>query len=86
MQKMMGNHAEDWRAIIDKLPQPPLQFWIDFGKFIAATQSGDDSDARWEKLVKWAEILMCRYNNTLANNMVLKYLDCLGSQSRNATT
>lgn len=67
-----------WKKEIDNLPQPPLQFWIDFGKFIAATQSGNDSDARWEKLVRWAEILTNRYNNTLANTIVLKYLDCLG--------
>lgn len=70
-----------WKKEIDKLPQPPLQFWIDFGKFIAATHDGDDSDSRWEKLVKWADILMGRYNNTLANRVVMKYLDCLGNET-----
>ena len=82
MVKMMEQTKTDWRAIIDNLQQPPLQFWIDFGKFIAATQKGDDSDARWEKLVYWAGILMGRYNNSLANHIVLKYLDCLGKQDR----
>ena len=83
MERMMQQDKIDWRAIIDKLPQPPLQFWIDFGKFIAATQGGDDTDARWEKLVYWAGILMGRYNNSLANHIVLKYLDCLGKQDNN---
>ena len=78
MVKSMEQEEKNWRAIIDKLQQPPLQFWIDFGKFIAATHEGNDSDERWEKLVRWADILMCRYNNSLANTVILKYLDCLG--------
>ena len=74
----MSQDGNNWRAIIDKLQQPPLQFWIDFGKFIAATHEGDDSDERWSRLVRWADILAGRYNNELANFLILKYLDCLG--------
>lgn len=77
VRKMDRNSS--WKAIIDKLPQPPAQFWIDFSKFITATHEGDDTDERWEKLVRWADILANRYNNELANTIILKYLDCLGN-------
>lgn len=70
--------VKDWKKKIDEIEQPPLQFWIDFGKFIAATKEGDDTDERWERLVRWADILANRYDNELANTIILKYLDCLG--------
>ena len=71
--------------VLSMLEQPPLQFWVDFGNFIKATAKGDDSDERWEKLCKWADILMSRYNNRLANLVVRQYLDCLAAPDNDTT-
>ncbi len=61
---------------------PPSQFWIDFGNFVNASVHLDDTDKYWETLVHWGDILGKRYNNKIANYVIMDYLD---GQSRRAT-
>lgn len=55
--------------------RPPQQFWIDFGNFVGASFQQEDDDGYWQTLIKWAGILMDRYNNHVANMIVRDYLD-----------
>ena len=41
----------------------------------------DDTDKYWETLVHWGDILGKRYNNKIANYVIMDYLD---GQSRRA--
>ena len=72
--------AEAWR--LPEADRPPEQFWTDFSKFVNASFVCDDSDYYWQTLIRWADVLMNRYNNHIANMIVRDYLD---GQSRRAT-
>ena len=63
--------------------RPPAQAWVDFGNFICATYAfpDDASDDDWAKLIKWADILMRRYNNRVLNLAVRGHLDLLSYRS-----
>lgn len=65
--------SEKWKVPIDK--KPPDQFWIDFSKFVNASMICDDTDHYWQTLIRWADVLMNRYNNHVVNMMVMDYLD-----------
>ena len=84
-ERIVQKVTEMLPTALSMLKQPPLQFWIDFGNFIKATHEGDDSDKRWEQLCKWADILLSRYNNKLANLVVMQYLNCLGTPDNDTT-
>lgn len=61
--------------------RPPAQFWTDFGNFVMATYNYTDTDDYWETLIRWADILLNRFNNPAANKVVFDYLN---SQSARA--
>ena len=61
--------------------RPPEKFWTDFGNFVMATYNYTDTDDYWETLIRWADILLNRYNNPAANKVVFDYLN---SQSARA--
>ena len=65
--------SEKWKVPIDK--KPPDKFWIDFSKFVNASMIFDDTDHYWQTLIRWADVLMNRYNNHVVNMMVMDYLD-----------
>lgn len=68
------SNQDTWKIEGEK---PPQQFWIDYGNFVMASHefpynaTNDD----WQKLIHWAEVLMSRYNNTIANKVVMDYID-----------
>lgn len=61
--------------------RPPEKFWTDFGNFVMATYNYTDTDDYWETLIRWADILLNRFNNPAANKVVFDYLN---SQSARA--
>ena len=61
--------------------RPPEKFWTDFGNFVMATYNYADTDDYWETLIRWADILLNRFNNPAANKVVFDYLN---SQSARA--
>ena len=65
--------AAAWR--VPDPDRPPDQFWTDFSKFVNASMIFDDTDHYWQTLIRWADVLMNRYNNHVVNLMVMDYLD-----------
>ena len=64
--------------------RPPAQAWIDFGNFVIATDGfpEDASDDDWSKLIRWADILLNRYNNKILNMTMRRYLDSASDRSK----
>jgi len=75
-----------WKVSAEEMP--PEKFWTDFSNFVKASfnyeqeEEGERHDHYWQTLVHWSEVLMNRYNNKIANMVVMGYLD---EQSRRAT-
>jgi len=75
----LSSKADSWKA----LPQqaPPEKFWTDFSKFVLASYNFDRSDNQadhdhyWDTLIKWADVLMKRYNNELVTRVVIGWID-----------
>lgn len=74
-------NRDKWK--VPEAERPPEQFWIDYGNFVMASyQFVSEDDGYWETLIRWANVLMNRYNNHTVNLIVMDYIDSQSIKSR----